>query len=372
MTTASSKKRSKKRILIPLLILLILLLLIFWQYKLAQMKGEAEARSAAEASLLAKEKLLAELEEQKTLLDSIAFLRKQDSILRQQIAEEEARQLQDSVLKAQNAQNKANAAKKARRAIQRSLKKKSIVTATIAPKIQVSPPTGRYYEPISIKARCSESKCSVMYSTTEQYSSFNTPLSIETNSTLTFFAIDSAGNHSDTITRSYEFKQKIPPCPNNMSPVPLKDGTSICMDLYEWPNTLNETPKVFVSHKEASALCSSLSKRLCSKEEWQTSCSGKLNTDYPYGSDYNPAQCVTTETKSKRSGHAKDCRSYYGHYDMSGNIWEWTSTPHEQRASFYYVSGGNYSSKDASTCQEAKYSFYPQNQYQFVGFRCCK
>ncbi len=336
------------------------------------MKEEAEARSAAEASLLAKEKILAELEAQKALLDSIAFLQKQDSLLRQQIAEEKIKQLQDSILKAQEAQDKANAAERAKRAKQNSQKKNNIVSDTTAPTLQVSPPTGRYYEPITIEARCSEPKCSIMYSTANPYSPLNTDLKIETNSTLTFFAVDSAGNHSDTITRSYEFTEKIPPCPNKMSPVPLNDGTSICMDLYEWPNTLNENPKVFVSHKEATNLCSSVGKRLCSKEEWQTSCSGKLNTDYPYGTQYNPAQCVTTETKASRSGHAKDCRSYYGHYDMSGNIWEWTSTPHEQRASFYYVTGGNYSSKDASTCQEAKYSFYPQNQYQFVGFRCCK
>jgi formylglycine-generating enzyme required for sulfatase activity len=38
----------------------------------------------------------------------------------------------------------------------------------------------------------------------------------------------------------------------------------------------------------------------------------------------------------------------------------------------FYVAGGAWNTNNGSQCTEKKFSFYPQNQYPSVGFRCCK
>ena len=64
-------------------------------------------------------------------------------------------------------------------------------------------------------------------------------------------------------------------------------------------------------------------------------------------------------------------KSPFGLYDVSGNVWEWTSTPNPERDNFFFVAGGNWDAAEKGTCGLAKYSFYPQNAYPGVGFRCC-
>lgn len=58
-------------------------------------------------------------------------------------------------------------------------------------------------------------------------------------------------------------------------------------------------------------------------------------------------------------------------YDMNGNLWEWTDTPAREMPNRYLVAGGAWDTQNESKCTDTKYSFYPQNQYNFVGFRCC-
>jgi formylglycine-generating enzyme required for sulfatase activity len=80
---------------------------------------------------------------------------------------------------------------------------------------------------------------------------------------------------------------------------------------------------------------------------------------------------LRTAKEPNRSGRAEHCRSYWGMYDMSGNLWDWTSTPAD-REGLFLVAGGAWNTQNASSCNETKFSFYPQNEYPFVGFRCCK
>jgi formylglycine-generating enzyme required for sulfatase activity len=59
-------------------------------------------------------------------------------------------------------------------------------------------------------------------------------------------------------------------------------------------------------------------------------------------------------------------------YDMNGNLWEWTATKSKEKETAFLVVGGSWSGNNQTRCTESSYSFYPQNQYPSVGFRCCK
>jgi formylglycine-generating enzyme required for sulfatase activity len=81
---------------------------------------------------------------------------------------------------------------------------------------------------------------------------------------------------------------------------------------------------------------------------------------------------VTADTVVKKSGEKAECRSYFGLYDMSGNLQEWTDTRASENGRFNYVTGGFWNSGIKSSCRERRYSYFSQNKHNPVGFRCCK
>ena len=56
---------------------------------------------------------------------------------------------------------------------------------------------------------------------------------------------------------------------------------------------------------------------------------------------------------------------------MSGNLLEWTSTRAAENGTFTYAMGGFWESGPKSACGDKRYSYYPQNRHNPVGFRCC-
>jgi len=146
---------------------------------------------------------------------------------------------------------------------------------------------------------------------------------------------------------------------------------NVCIDKFEWPNKRGEIPTNFVSQYSATDSCASVGKRLCTASEWKEASGSKINK-YPYGKNYSRRKCNTESGKRSGSGKYSQCRSYYGTYDMVGNLSEWTSTEDENNPDFYRVYGGNSSSTSTATNKSFKFSYYPRNKHVGVGFRCCK
>jgi hypothetical protein len=245
---------------------------------------------------------------------------------------------------------------------------------SIPPTPSILPPAGRYYKPVNLRVECGEPKCETEISAGDSLNAVKGGKIENYNKTgnVYFRAIDSAGNASNWEFAAYDMASDNS-CAENSYPVPVK-GKTVCVDAYEFPNKHGEKPRNMVSQDAASHLCESVGKRLCSAEEWQTACKGNSNSRYPYGSTYNQTKCATDLKSAKepnRSGFKEHCRSWHGMYDMSGNVWEWTSTP-AQREGLFLVAGGAWNTQNKSSCTETSYSFYPQNEYPFVGFRCCK
>lgn len=233
------------------------------------------------------------------------------------------------------------------------------------------PPPGRYYQEIQLRVQCGEPKCrsEISLGDSTHAQKGDVPVAYNRTGVVYYRATDSLGNATPWLVGKYDMASDNK-CGSNAYPVPVK-GKQVCVDAYEYPNKPDQRPRDMVTQEMASRLCQEAGKRLCSVDEWQAACRGKDNARYPYGNNYNPSRCVTAASEPLRSGRAEQCRSWWGMYDMSGNLWEWTSTPSPQRSNLFLVAGGAWNTQNGSQCGETKFSFYPQNEYTFVGFRCC-
>jgi hypothetical protein len=237
--------------------------------------------------------------------------------------------------------------------------------------VYADPWGGRHFDSITVRLFCRET-CLVLFSLEDSLNltSYSDPIKIRRSKTLWIAGVNKKGEQSDHVRIKYVIEKKRGRCPENMKPFEI-NNKSVCMDMYEWPNKEGEQPAPYVTRREAVDSCATLEKRLCTLKEWQTVCTGPEHYMYPYGNDYNENYCPAKEKTARRSGRFPVCRSYYGTYDMPGNLWEWTSTESREREGFYMVTGGNWNTGDQATCMQTKYSFFPQNKYLFVGFRCC-
>jgi len=357
--TEEEKKKDRRRFIALLIIILLLLLLFFiFQWKVKERNDKLFEEQKQQQLLLA-------IEKAQRIADSIIgadTISKVDSIM--------------ELIGADSSSPKKQPPKVVQEKIEQIHIPESSSSSndSIPPTPSILPPAGRYYKPVNLRVECGESKCETEISVGDSLNAIKGGKIENYNKTgnVYFRAIDSAKNASSWELAAYDMASDNS-CAENSYPVPVK-GKTVCVDAYEFPNKHGEKPHNMVSQDAASRLCVSVGKRLCSVEEWQAACKGNSNAHYPYGSAYNQTKCATDLKSAKepgRSGYKEHCRSWYGMYDMSGNVWEWTSTP-AQREGLFLVAGGAWNTQNKSSCTETSYSFYPQNEYPFVGFRCCK
>jgi len=200
-----------------------------------------------------------------------------------------------------------------------------------------------------------------------------TPIKIISTKTLEYTATDSCGKRMELRSEYYEIQrpESVQYCPEDMEYIKIGEN-KFCIDRYEWPNKKDKAPLSYISKYGASDSCYSAGKRLCTADEWMFACMGPYSWKYPYGQVYEPNACSTQDTAAAISGKKPECRSFFGVYDMSGGLAEWTDTRAVENHQFYYVKGGFWESGAQSSCYEKRYSYYPQNRHNPVGFRCCK
>jgi len=246
---------------------------------------------------------------------------------------------------------------------------------TIAPWIYPEPTGGLHYSPVKVSFISNEpSRIFWKFSEESTFRQWDSSkINIGTDVELHYYAVDSCENVMEPKSKKYVFEQDPSEghCPQGMTFIE-NDSAGFCIDKYEWPNREGSSPISNVSLSQASDSCFIAGKRLCTNDEWESACSGKYDWDYPYGQTYEQHACVTLSNRRSRSGDAGECRGWYEVYDMVGNLAEWTSTPSERDSKFYIVKGGFWESGNRGTCSLKRYSYYPQNRHNPVGFRCCK
>jgi hypothetical protein len=246
---------------------------------------------------------------------------------------------------------------------------------TLAPWVYPEPSGGLHRGTVAISFR--ENKPCAVYWQFEPDSAWHSwtgePVVVKRTATIAFKAIDQCGRAMGERQEYYEItdEQTEGLCPKDMELVRI-GATQFCIDRYEWPNRKGALPLSYVSQYQAQDSCFIAQKRLCSSEEWSLACSGPYSWNYPYGQEYERYACVTHDTTVRPSGSRPECRAFFGVFDMSGNLLEWSATPSKENSRFYNVMGGFWQSGPQSGCFDVRYSYFPQNRHNPVGFRCCK
>lgn len=173
-----------------------------------------------------------------------------------------------------------------------------------------------------------------------------------------------------------DYKRFLDANPNHQVPFRNEDWAPT----YNWdqvrrtyPPGKDYHPVVMVSWHDAVAYAEWAGKRLPTEHEWEKAARGTDGRIYPWGDQWQDNHANTWEAKigetSPVGQFSQQGDSPYGCVDMSGNVWEWTSTPYDAQS--YRLRGGSwyYDQVDARVANAYRYS--PDSWYGNLGFRLC-
>src|SRR6185295_18606551 len=89
-------------------------------------------------------------------------------------------------------------------------------------------------------------------------------------------------------------------------------------------------PCGYIDFREAEAYAHWAGVRLMSEFEFQRAAHGSTKNNYPWGDKWDPSLCANGGLglkSAKPVGSYPGGKTAQGVYDLSGNVWEWTSSP---------------------------------------------
>lgn len=159
-----------------------------------------------------------------------------------------------------------------------------------------------------------------------------------------------------------------------------------CIDRFEYTAPGESLPKNYASFVEASAVCETLGKRVCTEDEWSFACEGPDMLPYPYGwsraavcnqdrSDLyepDPRRQILRDNRV-RSGSLSGCRSPFGVYDMVGNLDE-PVLRESQKYAYPYRNAlkGGWWMAARNRCRPATTAHGDHYRDIQIGIRCCR
>lgn len=103
-------------------------------------------------------------------------------------------------------------------------------------------------------------------------------------------------------------------------------GQETDSDEFQFPEEFAQHPVVFITWSDAMVFAKWTKKRLCTAIEWEKAGRGPHSWIFPWGEDFTLENTNCLESKIGTTtpvDYFKAGRSYYGVYDMAGNVWEW-------------------------------------------------
>lgn len=150
-------------------------------------------------------------------------------------------------------------------------------------------------------------------------------------------------------------------------------------DTRSYPKGKSDHPVVLVSFEDAEQFCKWRSQkegkeyRLPSEEEWEKAARGTDGRDYPWGNEFDKDNCNVKESllgETTEVNRYSNGTSPFGCYDMSGNVWEWTSTWSDTSHMVKVLRGGSWNNdRDIVRCTYRNW-ITPERRFNYIGFRC--
>ncbi len=150
-----------------------------------------------------------------------------------------------------------------------------------------------------------------------------------------------------------------------------------------------DLPRDNVTLPQAQTYCASRGGRLPTEAEWEYAARGLDSLRYPWGNTFeegHAAYSLNAGNQSRAVGSYSAGASWVGALDMSGNLWEWTSTIYAYRypyqaddgrenlddvSNFRAIRGGAYSTDPFFLRTSSRKQKHPTLEYlAYVGFRC--
>ena len=150
----------------------------------------------------------------------------------------------------------------------------------------------------------------------------------------------------------------------------------------------DEHPVVQVSAEDAAAFCAHHGWRLPSEAEWEYAARGGDERRYPWGdrapvqagegaglANFGTVACCAADNsdgfeKTAPVGRFPDGAGPFGHLDLAGNVWEWTSTHFPGRPEQVVIKGGGWGNNPYCLRAAYRHGNPPTIGLDMVGFRC--
>jgi len=148
----------------------------------------------------------------------------------------------------------------------------------------------------------------------------------------------------------------------------------------EFPECRGRHPVVLITRDDAQAYAEWAKKELPSEHHWEKAARGTEGREYPWGDEFDAGRCNTPESgvgETTPVGLYPSGASPYGCCDMTGNVWEWTTSHLDVGdATTAVTKGGSWSDYECQTgakdgrCAHRGGSPPELRTINRIGFRC--